>query len=109
MELKDVLIIENDEGMAHHVFEEFTKHEIKITHVTDDKGLEKRIKDNQYQMVILDWYLDEMSSDLARLCLEKIRQTSFLPVVIWTDELDSFNGEADDVYRIFSTSDAPCV
>jgi hypothetical protein len=101
MELNDVLIIENDGGIANRVQEEFRLHNINTTHVTDDKQVKQEILKKHYQMAILDWYLDDDSSDLAKLCLEKIRQSYFLPVVIWTEEIDIFRAEAEEVYRFF--------
>lgn len=103
MELKKVLIIENDKGMAHSVIEDFKKKGVEIAHAIDDRQVNGYLKE-QFQMVILDWHLevdDNTSSVLARLCLEIIKQHFFIPVVIWTGELAAFKAEEIDVYKIF--------
>lgn len=65
------------------------------------------------QMVILEWLLDGETESDALLCLGTIRETRFVPVIIWTEEIERFTQAEDDVrqrfpeacYRGFSKSE----
>jgi len=79
MELEKVLLVENDNGMAHNVLQEFKNKNVLIKQVVNDNQVAECLEAEQFQMVILDWHLDdgEYTSTTARLCLEKIRQKKY--------------------------------
>ncbi|NUM43652.1 MAG: hypothetical protein HUU38_03015, partial [Anaerolineales bacterium] len=102
MELKRVLIIENDELIGNNVLEEFKTHHVEVKHIRDITELkEELVVPFYYQMIILDWLLEDDSSILAKLCLHEIRHKCFIPVAIWTEELPKFQAEATEVYTSF--------
>src|SRR5258707_5421636 len=102
MKLNNVLLIENSEVAIAEIKKQFEENEVTVTVAKDDVKAGVKIKDATFQMIILDWHLDETStSELAKLCLEKIRDRLFVPVVVYTEELASFQGEADDVGKLF--------
>ena len=105
--LKKILLIENNAKKAEEVISEFSKRGISVTHVESLEGLEKIIDSlSEFQIVILDWFLDEESvnSLTAQICLRKIREKHFIPVIIWSAEIDVFNSERDDIYTFFPDS-----
>ncbi|NJN98032.1 MAG: hypothetical protein HC875_30110 [Anaerolineales bacterium] len=53
-------------------------------------------------MIVLDWLLDGENSISAKLCLNTIRAKYFVPVVIWTDQLERYEDEAEEVKKTFS-------
>jgi len=102
MELKRVLIIEDRDETGEKVKELFASHDVAVTHIRDDEEIESKLRNSsEYQLIILDWLLDGESSELAKVCLYKIRQACFLPVVVWTEEIETFNGDREDVIQIF--------
>lgn len=102
MELKKVLFIEDNDSFASNVKEEFRSNNVDVIHIRDDSEIDTVMSSrSDFQLVVMDWLLDGESSLIARLCLTKIRNRWFVPVIIWTEELDIFKGEADDIYKDF--------
>lgn len=102
MELRTVLIIEDNEATRQRVFEEFDARGVTLLQAHDYDELGQYLTPPvEFQMVILDWLLSGESSDLARLCLRKIRQSYFVPILIWTEQLERFKDEAEIVKKEF--------
>jgi|GEM_PF-2156044 len=101
MELKNILIIEDDSTLRDSVIGEFQTKGINVQAGEPGSLDEYLATPHQFQLVILDWLLYGDSSDLAKVCLQKIRQAYFVPVVIWTGELKVFENELEDVKKIF--------
>jgi DNA-binding response OmpR family regulator len=100
MELKKVLIIEDNNDIAEDVKKEFTANNVSVVHIRDDSEISEALfRQSEIQLIILDWFLDQESSTLAKLCLRKIRDICFIPVVVWTEELTSFEEEAEEIYK----------
>ncbi len=101
MKLKKVLIIEDDVALRNEVIDEFKGDDIEVQ-VCEPQDLDRYLTiPYEFQMVILDWLLGGGTSDLAQGCLRKIRKACFVPVLVWTDELTRYDGEVDDVKKIF--------
>lgn len=104
MELKCVLIIDDVEDVQRKVFEQFEAQGVTVLRASDQLELEQYLrKPRQFQMIILDWFLDDEmdSSASAQICLKQIRNTYFVPVLVWTDRISSYEKEIDDVKKFF--------
>jgi CheY-like chemotaxis protein len=103
MELRSVLLVENDTETAERIVQQFTENGVEVFVAINDEDIKKIIVDKIFQIVVLDWHLEEgeTSSVLARLCLETIRQRLFVPVIVYTEELESYTAEEDDVRKVF--------
>lgn len=101
MELKNILIIEDDSTLRDTVIGEFQAKDVEIQACEPDNLDHFLATFPKVQLVILDWLLYGDSSDLAKVCLKKIRQAYFVPVIVWTAELSVFENEIEDVKKIF--------
>lgn len=101
MELKKVLIIEDDKEIRDAIIAKGQVEGIEIQAGEPDDLDNLMAVPHQFQLVILDWFLYGESSDLARVCLTKIRKAYFIPMVIYTAELTAFTDEIEDVKKIF--------
>lgn len=102
MELKRILLIEDNPEVRQNVIQEFSSEGIEIIEITDYGDLEDRlITLLPFQMVILDWLLDGETDNDAMLCLNELRKTCFVPVVIWTEELEIFEEANAKVKQMF--------
>ncbi len=101
MELKNVLIIEDDTTYRDTVIEELRARGVEIEAGEPDDLDNLLATPHKFQLIILDWLLYGGSSDLAKVCLIKIRRAYFMPVVVLTGELGVFEGEIEDVRKIF--------
>jgi len=107
MELNEVLLIENDEVTASRVEDALKSEDVVVHLAKNDDEMVNRFADNPgIQIVILDWLLEDDSSVIAKLCLQKLRENWFVPVVIWSVEIDKYEGESDEVHEFFPS---PCI
>lgn len=97
-----MLLIEDSEPVRKKVVSEFQPKGVEVLHVANYPELESRLASlPPFQMVILDWLLDDESELDALLCLTKLRETRFVPVVIWTEELGKFHESESEVKARF--------
>ncbi len=97
-----MLLIEDSDTVRQKVISEFQPKGVEVLHVTNYPELENRLASlPSFQMVILDWLLDGESELDALLCLTKLRETRFVPVVIWTEELGKFQESESEVRKRF--------
>ncbi|MFN8456350.1 MAG: response regulator [Anaerolineae bacterium] len=102
MELTSVLIVDDVASVRSEVLAEFETRGIKLLEASGLAELDEYLKHPfEFQMIVLDWLLDDRSSTLAKVCLQKIREKYFVPVMIWTEQLERFTDEAEDVKRDF--------
>lgn len=102
MELKRVLLIEDRDTVRQDVLNEFKTHDVEVIQIVNYPDLETHLATlPQFQMVILDWLLDGETEFDALLCLTKLRETRFVPVVIWTEEIGKFNEAEAEVKSRF--------
>lgn len=102
MELQHVLLIEDNEKVRQDVIKEFVSQGIQVVQVNDYLSLEQKLPAlPPFQMVILDWLLDGETEYDALLCLTKLRETRFVPVIIWTEELGKFKESESEVRARF--------
>lgn len=91
MELSRVLLIEDNDQVGEAVISEFAAQSVEVVRATDYTDLEGKLPSLPlFQMVILDWLLDGETETDALLCLMKLRETRFVPVVIYTEEIGKF-------------------
>lgn len=106
MELKRVLLIEDNPDVRQSIVREFGSEGIEIIEITDYDDLEKHFTSLlPFQMVVLDWLLDGENDNDALLCLNKLRGTCFVPVVIWTEELEIYTYPHCQDHKIGKISD----
>lgn len=102
MELTRVLLIEDNRKVREEILSEFSNQGVEVIQVTDYVDLERRLPSlPPFQMVILDWLLDGETESDALLCLTKLRETRFVPVVIWTEEIGKFKESEAEVLSRF--------
>lgn len=102
MKLQHVLLIEDNERVRQDVINEFDTHGVQVVQVNDYEDLELKLPSlPPIQMVILDWLLDGETENDALLCLAKLRETRFVPVIIWTEELGKFEEAESEVKTRF--------
>lgn len=105
MELKEVLLIEDNPDTASEVSNSLESEGIVLTVAKNDQEMTECFAKNPgIQIVVLDWLLDGKSSVEARLCLQRMRENWFVPVVIWSEEIERFNEESDEVHKTFPAS-----
>jgi len=101
MELKKVLLIDDVKDVHYKVMKAFEEYGVVVVPIQDISELEQHLGSRDFQMIILDWLLDGESSTLAKVCLHKIRDSYFVPVLVWTEELESFKTEEENVKKSF--------
>lgn len=102
MKLKRVLLIEDNSKVRQDVIDEFQTAGMDIVAVNDYPDLLTHLHElPSVQMVILDWLLDGENESDALLCLETIRRTRFVPVIIWTEEKERFEEAETEVTKRF--------
>ncbi len=100
MELSRVLLIEDNDQVGAAVINEFAAHGVEVVRATNYMDLDEHLPLLPlFQMVILDWLLDGETETDALLCLTKLRETRFVPVVIYTEEIGKFH-EAEAEVRL---------
>lgn len=98
MELKNVLLIEDNKAYCQKIIEDFRQHQVDVLAINDPAELNQHLScPPKFQMIILDWLLDGEDSVLAQLCLAQIRQTCFVPVIVYTEEKERFDDELNIV------------
>lgn len=91
MELSCVLLIEDNDQVGEAVINEFAAQGVNVVRATNYIDLGERLPSLPlFQMVILDWLLDGETETDALLCLMKLREIRFVPVVIYTEEIGKF-------------------
>jgi hypothetical protein len=102
VQLSCVLLIEDNDQVGEAVINEFKVQDVEVVRVTNYMDLEKRFSSLPlFQMVILDWLLDGETEGDALLCLTKLREIRFVPVVIYTEEIGKFLEAKADVKSRF--------
>lgn len=102
MKLTSILIVDDIESVRSQVLEEFKVQGVNVLQASGQAELEEHLKyPFEFQMIVLDWLLDDENSILAKLCLQKIREKYFVPVMIWTEQLGRFEDEAEEVKKTF--------
>lgn len=102
MNLNRVLLIEDNSKVRQDVIGEFHAAGVDIIAVNDYPDLLTHLHElPSVQMVILDWLLDGENESDALLCLEIIRRTRFVPVIIWTEEKERFEAAEPEVTKRF--------
>ncbi|MCK6628923.1 MAG: hypothetical protein L6R45_27555 [Anaerolineae bacterium] len=105
MKLSSVLFIEDVASVRSQVVEEFKAQGVNVIEASGQADLEKYLEHPfDFQMIVLDWLLDGQNSILAKLCLHTIRAKYFVPVVIWTEQLERYEDEADEVKQFFPSA-----
>lgn len=97
MNLNRVLLIEDNSKVKNEVVNEFAAAGVEVIYLKDYDDLQNELPSlPPFQMVILDWLLDGETESDALLCLVELRKSRFVPVIIWTEEIERFrNAEAD--------------
>lgn len=102
MNLNRVLLIEDSSKVRQDVIAEFQAAGVEIIAVNDYPDFLAHLHElSSVQMVILDWLLDGENDSDALLCLETIRKTRFVPVIIWTEEIERFQAAETEVTKRF--------
>lgn len=91
MNLNRVLLIEDNARVSDEIVAEFAAAQVEVLRVNDYEALQNALSSlPPFQMVILDWLLDGETESDALLCLVELRKSRFVPVIIWTEEIDRF-------------------
>lgn len=102
MNLNRVLLIEDNSKVRDEIVAEFAAAQVEVLHVNDYEYLQNTLSSlPPFQMVILDWLLDGETESDALLCLIKLRESRFVPVIIWTEEIERFENARAEVKSIF--------
>lgn len=102
MNLNRVLLIEDNSKVRQEIVNQFTAAEVDIIYVKDYDDLQSKLPSlPPFQMVILDWLLDGETESDALLCLVELRKSRFVPVIIWTEEIERFEAAEAEVKSRF--------
>ncbi|MCL4829679.1 MAG: response regulator [Caldilinea sp.] len=102
MNLERVLLIEDNNAVRRDIAEEFATAGVEVIALRDYDDLQNQMSNLPlFQMVILDWLLDGETEFDALLCLDALRQSRFVPVIIWTEELERFKAAEVEVKSRF--------
>jgi CheY-like chemotaxis protein len=100
--LNRVLLIEDNSKAQQDVIAEFQRHGVDIIAVNDYPDFLTHLHElSSVQMVILDWLLDGETESDALLCLVELRKSRFVPVIIWTEEIERFEAAEAEVKSRF--------
>lgn len=91
--LQRVLLIDDEYGQFEdELGEDFKKNNIDIRFCeTKDKAVELLDTGMGFDLVILDWFLEEDNNFLSRLVLKHLQNRSFVPVFIWSNHIANYN------------------
>lgn len=85
------MLIEDNSKVRQEIVDQFTVAEVEVIYVNDYDDLQSKLPSlPPFQMVILDWLLDGETESDALLCLVELRKSRFVPVIIWTEEIERF-------------------
>lgn len=90
MKLSKVLLIDDKVDQFDGVIQELNEAEIQVVPLDGSEALDEFLESSEpFDAVILDWNFGE-GSETAQVCLKKIRQNRFVPVLVWTEEQETF-------------------
>ncbi len=95
--LKRILFIDDQLQRFQGIISDFRGAGIDVVELDGAIQLEEFLeKGEPFDAVILDWSFDD-ASDMAQLCLTKIKEVRFVPVLVWTEEPESFDNDLPDI------------
>lgn len=93
MNLQKILFIDDRVAEFRDIIADFKGSGIEVVELDGLQQLEEYLqKGEPFDAVILDWYFDDEST-IARLCLKKIKEVRFVPVLVWTEEPELFDND----------------
>lgn len=94
-ELSRILFIDDDEKLRDEILVPFEEKHIEVVFCpTKDEALRKIDSRQYFDLIILDWFLeDPESSILSQLVLKHLNNRLFVPVFIWSNHLEDFRTE----------------
>jgi hypothetical protein len=97
MQLSKILFIDDRVDEFRAVIGDFREAGIDVVELDGASELEAFLnKGESFDAVILDWSFDDTSA-MAQLCLTKIKEVRFVPVLVWTEEPETFDNDLPDV------------
>lgn len=96
-QLNRILVIDDDESLKDEVIESFKEESVEVIFsLTKDDALQKIDSHQRFDLIILDWFLEEPdSSILGQSVINYLYDKSFVPVFIWSKHIDDFNSERE--------------
>lgn len=90
--LQRVLLIDDDFfQFQERLTKDFKQNDIDILFCgTKEDAIELIDLGIQFDLIILDWFLEEDDNTLSRLILNQLKKVCFLPVFIWSDYITDF-------------------
>ncbi len=93
MKLQKVLFIDDRVTEFRDIIADFKDSGIEVVELDGLQQLDEYLqKGETFDAVILDWYFEDEST-IARLCLKKIKEFRFVPVLVWTEEPELFDND----------------
>ena len=94
--LQRVLLIDDEcSQFQETIAEDFQQHGIDIRFCeTKDEAINILDSSLPFDLVILDWFLEEDSNVLSRLILKRLQETIFVPVFIWSNHIVDYEESA---------------
>jgi hypothetical protein len=97
MKPEKVLFIDDRVNEFQEIISDFREAGIEVVELDGIQQLEAFLETGQrFDAVILDWYFDD-ESVIAQLCLRKIKEVRFVPVLVWTEEPEKFDEDLPQI------------
>ena len=97
MKLEKILFIDDRVAEFHGIINDFRESGIEVVELDGVQQLEEYLRTGEpFDAVILDWFFDD-ESVIAQLCLKKIKEVRFVPVLVWTEEPELFDNDLPQI------------
>ena len=94
--IRRILFVDDEcEDFRKDFDDSFTQEGIEIVYCnTKDEGVNALATKRHYDLVLLDWFLEEPDTSILSLSfLKELRKKIFIPVFIWTQQYDNYEQE----------------